>query len=279
MKCFQCQTVLPDAARFCFNCGAQQEAIQEEAIPESGPIRWLEDLVPQLEGIFSTVFDQRLSIIGDEKKKTDYRERLYRSGFRDTVHHRLQQLADELDRQHKSLNFNETSAIWRIDRVVRDLSDFFLIRNTNDLHPFALPESILKYQDANWATVDIRQMILDYLDFTQEKLRVYTDLLTMPIEKLRRAGRSWFTPARDEQILLLCDLSVLGSLREGFGITEEAIYWKAQLQEPQAIAFPKLYSIKREADWLLINDQFFNAGPSLNTKMFLLLEKLADLNT
>ncbi|MEN0003779.1 MAG: hypothetical protein AAF798_06535, partial [Bacteroidota bacterium] len=62
--------------------------------------------------------------------------------------------------------------------------------------------------------------------------------------------------------------------KEGFALTEAALYWKAYLQKPKIVAFQQLQSIKREKDWLLINWEFFSANASINVKLLKLLKKI-----
>ncbi|MEZ4984827.1 MAG: hypothetical protein R2795_07290 [Saprospiraceae bacterium] len=58
-------------------------------------------------------------------------------------------------------------------------------------------------------------------------------------------------------------------------MTEKALYWKTGFQPPQRVYYHKLFALQREKEWLLINELYFNASPSLNTKMIWLLRKLA----
>ncbi|MFK7933873.1 MAG: hypothetical protein AB8G22_10205 [Saprospiraceae bacterium] len=121
-------------------------------------------------------------------------------------------------------------------------------------------------------------MVFDYLDFQSEKETVYTDFLSMPLDKLRNAGKSFLHPQKDEKILFICDQTLFGSVKEGFAMTEAAIYWKAQFQKAQAVRYRDLQTIERQKDWININEQFFNINPSLNLKMLKLLKKLQALH-
>jgi hypothetical protein len=58
-------------------------------------------------------------------------------------------------------------------------------------------------------------------------------------------------------------------------MTDKALYWKTRLQGAQRVYYHKLRSLTKEKEWLLINELYFNASPSLNTKMIWLLRKLA----
>ncbi|MEL7020874.1 MAG: hypothetical protein AAGK47_04660, partial [Bacteroidota bacterium] len=161
-----------------------------------------------------------------------------------------------------------------LDRAYQDLLDYFIIYYGQSLNTFPLPEAILKYQYAQLGQVDLLQMVLDYLDFSRESETVYTDLLSIPLDKLRNAGQSFLFPAPDERILFICDQTLFGSFKLGFAMTENALYWKAQFQKAYAIQYQNLLTIERQQDWLHINGQFFNVNPAINLKMMRLLKKL-----
>jgi hypothetical protein len=122
---------------------------------------------------------------------------------------------------------------------------------------------------------DMQAMILDYLDVESEELPTHTDMLKMPVEQLRNAAKYFLFAERDERIFIIGDLSVLGSGSEGFAITENALYWKAPLHTARRMMYAEIESMRMESDWMLINGHFFNAGKTLNAKLFLLLKKLA----
>ncbi|MCB0641187.1 MAG: hypothetical protein KDC44_06085, partial [Phaeodactylibacter sp.] len=127
-------------------------------------------------------------------------------------------------------------------------------------------------------TVDLFQMCMDYLAFEQEpEESVFFNFLQMPVEKLRNAGKSFFFPEKDERIYFLCDQSLLGSLKEGYAMTEKAIYWKAPFEKPRKVLYSNLHNVVREKDWIRINDLFFNATLTLNVRMMKLLKKIHDL--
>ena len=95
----------------------------------------------------------------------------------------------------------------------------------------------------------------------------------MPLEKLKNASQYFLFPEKTERIWLIIDLSLFGSLKEGLAFTERGIYWKNQLQAPQQVMYEQLLQVDREKDWLLINQHFFHASPSLNMKIWLLLRR------
>ena len=117
-------------------------------------------------------------------------------------------------------------------------------------------------------------MIPDYLALDLEGEKVYTDFLKMPLDKLKNASKSFLFPEKDEKILFICDQSILGSCKEGFAMTEKALYWKAHLEKARAVDYRLLDEIKRTKEWISINGDFFNVSPSINLKMMKLLKKL-----
>lgn len=269
-KCPRCATELPVAARFCWNCGAAQPVEPERA---SG-IDWAAELLPQFNASFLQELRQRVEEDLGSGQWPAYQERLYESGFRDVAHRRLSQLADMLQQDRVGLGWSATRAQRKLEETVWEMVEYFIVYHAANLNPVVLSENILRYQGAVVGAGNIYGLALDYLNFAEEKEVVYTDLLRMPVDKLRNAGRSYLFPAKDERILLVCDQSLLGSGKEGFALTERALYWKAQFQPARQASFHELRTLKREKDWLLVNDLFFNANPSLNVKMLLLLKRL-----
>ncbi|MCG8330128.1 MAG: zinc ribbon domain-containing protein [Chitinophagales bacterium] len=278
MKCLQCQTELPSNARFCFNCGAPQ--IVAEPIQESKQKAYVDlegDISQQLDQLFLQALRQRIAAEHRPEQIQDYTERLYESGFRDTVYRRSEQMADLLS----ELSPEDTDVLIvneKIDDLMDNLLDLFIIHHCRDINEVELPEAILRYHDVSLHDVSLFDLAMDYLDFENEPLEtVHTDFLKMPREALKNASKFFLYPSTDEKILLICDQSLLGACKEGFALTEYGLYWKAQLQTARALQYPALQSIKREKDWLLINGHFFNASKSLNIKLMKLLKKLKKL--
>ncbi len=276
MKCPNCQTELPSGARFCFNCGAPQEPPGRRREP---PLKARIDLAgnveQQLTEQFFLALRQRVEEEHEPGRFQPYSERLYESGFRDTVFRRSAQLAEEL----KALARDGQPAPGLINHSVEllfeGLLDYFIIRHCKDINAVTLPESILKYEGQAWEDINLFNMILDHLDFKSEPdEKVYLDFLKMPVSKLKNAGKFFLFPQRDERILFICDQSLLGSCKEGFAMTEKALYWKAQLQTARRAGYDALEDIRREKDWLLINGHFFHASPTLDAKMLRLLKKI-----
>ncbi len=271
--CPQCKFQLPDHARFCLNCGAEQAMVSGTLPPEQ--INWGAAVAPQ-------VFDRLQSRLADrviaeqaENRINDYQERLYRSGYREVVQRRIEQWVVEW--QEKSAT-DRVAAPQSMRYLIDDLLDFFFIIHCGDLNQVVLPEAILRHQQKTGDDTDAKDLALDFLDFDREEERVYSDFITLPVKKIRNAGKYFLFPERDEKIWFICDQSLLGNAKEGFAMTEKALYWKSGLQGAQRVYYRKLFLLQREKEWLLINDLYFNATPSLNTKMIWLLRRLARLH-
>lgn len=272
-QCSNCQTELPEGARFCFHCGAPQAAPSMEW--EVGNyITLSDDLEQQLVNRF---FEQLQQMVVEEQQADRsklYAERVYASGFREMLHRRIEQLSEQLIAKSEDGKMLESTYEQAVKEVLEPMLDYFFIEYCKDLNSHPIPEAILQYQGKKLSEIDLFQFVLDYLDFANEKETVYTDFLKMPIEKLRNAGKMFLFPEKNERILLICDQSLLGSCKEGFALTEAAIYWKAYLQKPKVVHFKNLDAIVRDKEWLLINGSFFSVNPSFNVKMMKLLKKL-----
>lgn len=272
-RCFRCQTLLPDDARFCINCGAPQPEWGTAAAADP-LLDFSQELVPQLTELYFMALKQRVDREHQPEKLTDYAERLYGSGFRDIIARRFAIQAERFQ-QLQELGMLSVAAVnLQIEDLFDELLDFFIIRYCKDLTEIAYPEAILRYQQTTREEANLYQVMLDYLDFANEKERVFTDLLKIPLDKLKNASQSYLFPARDEKIILLVDQSLLGNGKEGFALTDRSLYWRAPFQKPRIVAFANLNSFHRTEDWITINGFFFNAGLSLNLKLLRLLGKL-----
>ncbi len=269
LSCDNCKTVLPEEARFCYNCG---QPVVAKTKTMSGPpvIDISGDVTAQFNELFFSGLKKMLDQEQDPKLFQKYSERVYQCGFRDIIQRRGEQLGEKVrDPQFSPDDLNET-----VDALLDELLDFFIIRYCGDLNIVDLPESILKYHEKGIHFAELFQMALDYLNFDREDEPVYTDFLKMPVEKLKAAGKSFLFPEPKEKILFICDLSLLGSCREGFSMTEKAIYWKIPMQKAKKVYYSDLDEIKRVEDWITINGKFFHVNPALNIRLMKLLKKL-----
>ncbi len=275
-KCSKCGTPLPESARFCFECGAKQRIVKSST-PRADGLDFNADLPKQLTERFFKSLRVRVT---EEHRSSDfqlYSERLYESGFRDTVQLRSKQLSTELKNLWDRDEIKHREALALMQDVFDELLDFFVIHFCQDLNEVELPEAILQYQGLKWESLNLFQMILDYLALHNEKETYYTDFLLMPVDKLKNAGKSFLFPDKKEKILLICDQSLLGSCKEGFALTEHAIYWKAPLEKARMVRYDMLDEIRRHKDWITINGYFFSANKSLNLKILKLLKKVRNL--
>ncbi len=274
MKCVNCQTELPPGARFCFHCGVKQPPEPPPRPAEAPRLDLRGNVEQQVVDQFFEALRRRLEQEHDPERYPEYAERLYASGFRDMLQRRAEQLAAHLAR----LEAPEGRTVnQRLEATNDELLDYFIIHHCQDLNPIPLPEAILKYQQAEWETVDLYQMVLDYLQLDKEEETYYTDFLKMPIDMLRNAGKSFLFPDKNERILLICDQTLFGTGKDGFAFTERAIYWKAQLEKAREVEFFALREILRKEDWITINGYFFNVNPSLNLKILKLLRRIRSM--
>lgn len=271
--CPQCQTSLPPEARFCHQCGSLQLPQLEQA-PSDG-WNWQAALEPQAFTLFQNRLTERVKAEQDNRQLQQYQERLYESNYRETVQRRLQQWRERLVVPTNPAA--ERERLRELKHLCDDLLDFFFILHCADLNRVVLPEAILRYQQLSRDEIDLGDMALTMLDFEREEERLYTDFVKLPVRKIKNASKAFLFPERDERIWFICDQSLLGNAKEGFAMTEKALYWKSGLQAAQRVYYHKLFALSKEKEWLLINELYFNASPSLNTKMIWLLRRLARL--
>jgi hypothetical protein len=275
MICPNCHTKLPPEARFCYYCGAPQP---DES--DGGRQRQLlVDLDGNLNKQLTDLFFRRLQRQVEEEQPgidpKQYSEFVYESGFRDLLYRRQELLSQELRQLHKD-GTEAATLNQRIESQLAELVDYFVIHHCKELNSIPLPEAILRYQGLGRYELNLPNLVFDYLSFDLEPdEQTYTDFVQMPVDKLKNAGKFFLFPEqRNERIFFICDQSLFGSCKEGFAMTDRALYWKAQLQTARKYAYEDALRVKREKDWLLVNGDFFNANPRLNVRMMKLLRKL-----
>jgi hypothetical protein len=270
-KCPQCQTSLTLSARFCSNCGAPQAAAL--AAGSSDTFDWNDKQVMQAFKRFKQRLEERVGAEQSAKRITDFQERLYQDNYRETVDRRLKQWAEQIPQEKDE----KTKALRQLKYLIDDLLDVFFVLHTADLNSVAIPETVLAYHSRSLEQIDLSVMASHFLQFEDTDERVYTDFLRMPVKKIRNAGKAFLFPEREEKIWFVCDQSIFGNAKEGFAMTDKALYWKSGLQPPQRVFYHKIFSLRKEKEWLLINELYFNSGESLNTRMIWLLRRLARL--
>ena len=247
--CPECRQPLLDEARFCHHCGAKAASQR------------LEDPNPKaIADRFFRVLQAKIAEEQDADTYPAYLRRFSDSEFQQTFDIRIEQLAAEMPGEAQ------------LDRLLDELADFFMLHYCRDLLVVHIPEAVLKYQQSD--TVDRYQMIMDFLHFASVPEKVYTNLLDMPAARLRQATQTFLFPEKDERIFFICDLSLLGNCKEGFAMTDRALYWKAPLEKARRAAYAELEFVAREKDWLRVNGHFFHASPVLNIRLLKLLRRL-----
>ncbi len=239
-----------------------------------------ERLAPQIEHRFL----KALAVVVEEElfpgNYRDYLDHFYQSGYHKIIDRRSQQLAEELNLIYKK-NTGDSADPIIYDLLHREFSgliDQFILLHCRTLHGFELPQAILRYSHREREEIELSQMIFDYLDFKNEKEKVYTQLEQLSPETLEQAVHSFLLLGRGERLFFICDQSLFGSCKEGFAMTDQGLYWKAHLHPAQTILYQDLKTIHRlNGDWIEINEHFFNVNPTLNWKLFKLLRRIQEL--
>lgn len=288
--CSHCQHENSEEAQFCANCGsgfmeipvvAEYEAPEEKIVYDDYEaiypldFRNIKGLGEKIRQYFVVALGERIQEVHNPSDTEAYMNHLMRSDFQEIFKLRTDQLAEEAYTIHSKQGLHTERDIDRLlDNAFDGLLNFFLIKHCQHINEFKIPEATLKYEGARIGEINLQQLMLDYLQLEDEDLVVYTDFLKMPLAKLQNAGRYYLFPSKDEKILLICDQTVFGSCKEGFALTEAALYWKAHFKPAQKVYYKDLQSIQKKGDHLLINGLFFNGGGEVNGKMVYLLRQL-----
>lgn len=277
--CPACREVNPVNSVFCHHCGYHFET--QELHTESGyQPRYPLDFNPaviteQVKALFFKRLRTRVEEEHDLAYYSDYVERFYQSKFKDIYPLRSQQIAEDVMLQWNRFGREALRDIdRRLDDAFEGLLDYFVIQFCPDLNPIILPDAILKYERASPDRTDIGVMIADFLDFGREEEVFYLDFIAMPKDYLMNACKSYLFAEPKEKVYFLCDLSLKGNCKEGFAMTDRALYWRAPFDKSRRVAYSEISELKNGREWLLINGHFFTANRSLNLKLYKLLKKL-----
>jgi hypothetical protein len=275
--CNSCGKKNPADAQFCYSCGNPMGAIQMPRVYDGRSkydFQQLDVLEEQIKTLFFEELKRLASWIAPDKIE-EYLREFYFKNFTSTVARRAEQLAEEF----AELNFRQAfpSVILlekQLENAIGSLALYHIIYNCSAINPIEIPEKIMRYERAIRGKVDMKEMIFDYLNFQKERQKVFTDFVKMPFTTLQNAAKNYVFAAKDEFIYFIADQTLLGSGKEGFAMTEYAIYWKSPLEKPHKVYYHHLARLERHKTWITINGHFFSVNPSINTKMLLLLEKL-----
>ena len=282
MICLNCKFSITEDSQFCNNCG---EKVKKEPSIKSEYIHQYTidfsagaNIANQIRALF---FKDLESVVETEigpKQYRKYFDQFYESGFHKKFDLRTLQLEEQIQQFYSN---SDQFSNEKLDKILRfEFSAFiehFLLIYCNDLHGWNLPESILKYTNIKPDEVNLRQMILDYLDFENEEEQVYLDFLTIPPTKIKNAIQSFVFTQTDEKIFFICDQTVFGSCKEGFVMTDRGLYWKSHFNPAQSLLYKDLKEVKIDAEWIKINGKFFNVNKSINFKLLKLLKKIKQL--
>ncbi|MFN7830395.1 MAG: zinc ribbon domain-containing protein [Bacteroidota bacterium] len=285
-ECPVCTHKGPVSSVFCHHCGYHFEGQRhkcESSLFEprySINFKGSASLTEQVKALFFKQLRKRVEEEHDPRKYADYVERFYQSRFREIYELRSQQIADDIGRfwlQFGSEGLPEIDI--RLETAFEGLLDYLIIQFCTDLNGVLLPSAILNYEKVNPGRTDLWKMIRDFMDFEFEDEAFYFDFIGMRSDLLANACRSFLAADAKERVYFICDLSLRGNCKEGFAMTNKALYWKSVLDKPRMVSYSDLENVRVEKEWITVNGHFFNANRSLNLKMCKLLKKLKGWKT
>ncbi|MCA0236480.1 MAG: zinc ribbon domain-containing protein [Bacteroidetes bacterium] len=276
--CPSCHEQSPLASVFCHHCGFHFEG-RHRSDHGYQPVYALDfnpdTLTDQVKALFFKSLKRRIEEEHDVNKYSDYVHRFYDSRFREIYSLRAEQIAEDVMMQWERFGTQGLEEVdRRIETAFEGLMDYFIIQFCPDLNGVLLPPAILKYEKIQLGQVDLWAVLSDFLDFEREEEVFYIDFISMPSELLANACKNYLCAERKEKVYFICDLSLKGNCKEGFAMTDKAIYWKAPFDKARKVTYEELREIRREKEWITINGHFFTANPSLNLKLCKLLKKM-----
>ncbi|TNE59296.1 MAG: zinc ribbon domain-containing protein [Bacteroidetes bacterium] len=282
-QCPACHEANPLASVFCHHCGHHFD--HRRQTPPAFEPRYHLDFDPdllteQIKSLFFRSLRGRVEEEYDPDLYSAYVERFYQSKFREVYAVRSGQIAQDVLSRWERFGTEGLPDIDRyIERSFDGLLDYFTIQFCPDLSQVLLPSAILKYEHATPAKTDLWQMIQDYLDFEHEDETLYFNFISMPGELISNACKNYLTAQGKEKVYFICDLSIKGTCKEGFAMTDKGLYWRAPFSKGRCVLYADLRTLEKGKDWLTINGHFFTTNPSLNLKLYKLLKKLRSWET
>jgi Double zinc ribbon len=233
-------------------------------------------LIPeQVKAQFFRFLRQRIFEEQDGRKYADYTGRFYDSRFREIFEIRSRQIVTDILQIHKVHGDGGLAAIDLLCLKSYDgLADFFLIQYCPDLNALRVPAELLKYEKHSPQKPPTWDMLRDFLDFPREQEVFYFDFLSMPEKLLQQAVSSYITAGKGEKLFFICDLSLNGSCREGLAITDQGIYWKLPFGKAKGFRFDMLYEVRKEKNWLVVNENHLVVNPGFDLKLLKFLRKV-----
>jgi Double zinc ribbon len=274
--CPACKESNPLTSVFCHHCGFHFEGARQRAYQPKFAFDFeANDLPEQVKALFFRSLRQRVEEEHNVSRYADFVERFYQSRFRVVYEVRANQIAADVYKQWTRFGQDALPELdRRIEASFEGLLDFFIISFCPDLHGGVLPETILKHEHVLPGKTDLWNLIEDYLDFDREDETIYFDFITMPQDYLTNACRKYLFAERREKVFFIGDLSIQGNCKEGYAMTDKALYWRVPFDKARVVRYDDIQSLKREKDWLLINGHFFTTNPNLNLKLYKLLKKM-----
>ncbi len=291
IQCQTCGSDNPREAKFCANCGSKLHEHNENINPPNPPQRTprynldfgdLPTLPTQLKTAFLQYLRQALDHDGETDKLPQYEQAFEDSGFRQ-AYFEEQALAWTVDFEgiYTSLGREAFARIEsELERYFADSYTRFLVQYAQTLTPTPLSNRILFYLNKPTEQAKISSLIADFLDLDNEKESFYTQVIEIPLKKLKNAQESFFQPLYPNEIpLLFIDQTVWGSGRDGLILTEHALYWKAAFHRPAFVPYRQLQTLRRFNTYIEINGIYLNVSPTFNYKLLKMLQKVQQLRS
>ena len=224
--------------------------------------------------LFFNALHARVQDEHDAKQYSEFVELFYRKKFQDTLAQRYSLLVEELAHIELKMPLPEKPKERLLTQTIENLVDYFIYTYCKDLHDVYPHQIILRYADAKPEQIKSLSFFSDFLHLQDENLLVYNNFISMSQEKLKNAFQSYLFTEREELVYFICDLSLTGSGKEGFAISNKRMYWRMPLGKSHSVSFDNIQNIKHEKEWLEINGLFFNVNKSLNMKVLRMFKKI-----
>lgn len=280
IPCPSCNTINPSETSYCLQCGTSMEApisSLDTNYKTTYPLSFKDtkSLPAQINTHFLKALNRRINIDYPSSTFNDYVNIFHESDFKHFFDQKANLLAEATYTIHAKQMPSEPMDIdillnSHFDRLLNQ----FLSQYCQKLTGESLPSNPSFYDDS--VSVNSHQMAINFLVPEEQKEKYYTDLETITPIKLQNAKDSFLFAQPDETIFLIYDQTVYGSCREGFALTDKALFWKSHFKQAHQVYFADLKILEKQGSGLNINNLFFDVDSGVNGRVLHYLKRIGE---
>lgn len=281
VPCPSCNTINPAGTSFCLQCGSRMTNTTSHLGSDyktTYPLSFKDtkSLPAQINTHFLKALQRRINTDYPTTSFNNYLDVFHESDFKAFFDQKTYLLAEATYTIHAKQMPSEAMDIdillnSHFDRLLTQ----FLAQYCQHITGESLPAAVSLYDDS--IEMSSQQLASSFLVPEDQEEKYYTDFESMPAMKFQNAKDSFLFAQDDETIFLVYDQTIYGSCRDGFAVTDKALFWKSHFKPAQQVYFADLKILEKEGSGLNVNNLFFDVNPETNSRMFLYLKRVGGI--